>query len=129
MRHSDIRLTLGTYADPQMLDTAAALDALPKMDGPQPAEAAPADVKKLGVQLGVLLGGTGSIDRHRLSSNGRKSSRRKRGGSNGNPCKKGTYDNRRHQLTPSAEKRASGFEPPTSSLGSWHSTTELRPPN
>ena len=24
-------------------------------------------------------------------------------------------------------KRASGFEPPTSSLGSWHSTTELRP--
>jgi hypothetical protein len=26
-----------------------------------------------------------------------------------------------------AIKRASGFEPPTSSLGSWHSTTELRP--
>ncbi len=24
-------------------------------------------------------------------------------------------------------QRASGFEPPTSSLGSWHSTTELRP--
>ena len=117
MRHSDIRLTLGTYSDPQMLDTAAALDALPKMDGPQPAEAAPADVKKLGAQLGVLLGGTGSTDRHRLSSNGRKGGRRKRDGSSGNHCKKGTYDSRRHQLTPPAEKRAIGFEPTTSSLG------------
>src|SRR3989337_1757271 len=26
-----------------------------------------------------------------------------------------------------ARKRAMGFEPTTSSLGSWHSTTELRP--
>ncbi len=25
------------------------------------------------------------------------------------------------------EKRAMGFEPTTSSLGSWHSTTELHP--
>ena len=25
------------------------------------------------------------------------------------------------------EKRATGLEPATSSLGSWHSTTELRP--
>jgi integrase len=31
MRHSDIRLTLGTYTDPKLLDTAAALDALPSM--------------------------------------------------------------------------------------------------
>lgn len=29
MRHSDIRLTLGTYTDPRLLDTAAALSALP----------------------------------------------------------------------------------------------------
>ena len=28
---------------------------------------------------------------------------------------------------PGLFQRASGFEPPTSSLGSWHSTTELRP--
>jgi hypothetical protein len=28
---------------------------------------------------------------------------------------------------PHRQERASGFEPPTSSLGSWHSATELRP--
>jgi len=32
MRHSDIRLTLGTYTDPKLLDTAAALDALPSLN-------------------------------------------------------------------------------------------------
>jgi len=31
MRHSDVRLTLGTYTDPRLLDTAKAVDALPKM--------------------------------------------------------------------------------------------------
>ena len=40
-------------------------------------------------------------------------------------------DTRRQQMSAPGvfcqKKRASGFEPPTSSLGSWHSTTELRP--
>jgi len=117
MRHSDIRLTLGTYSDPQMLDTTAALQALPKMDGPKRAKTASAGAKKLGAQLGVLLGGTGSTDRHPMSSKGRESSRRRREGSNGNHCPKGTYDSRRHRLTPPAKKRAIGFEPTTSSLG------------
>ena len=31
------------------------------------------------------------------------------------------------RLRPFHSKRAMGFEPTTSSLGSWHSTTELRP--
>ncbi|MGD8452198.1 MAG: tyrosine-type recombinase/integrase [Phycisphaerae bacterium] len=64
MRHSDIRLTLGTYTDPRLLDTAAALDALPSMDavpdrghgratGTDSATATP----PAGEALGVLLGG------------------------------------------------------------------------
>jgi hypothetical protein len=32
MRHSDIRLTLGSYTDPQLLDEASAVDALPTFD-------------------------------------------------------------------------------------------------
>ncbi len=61
MRHSDIRLTLGTYTDPRLLDTVAALDALPAFkstpdpermrangtDGPEPIRGA----------LGGKLGG------------------------------------------------------------------------
>src|SRR4030066_160658 len=31
-------------------------------------------------------------------------------------------------VTPSSLERPTGFEPATSSLGSWHSATELRPP-
>jgi hypothetical protein len=127
MRHSDIRLTLGTYSDPQLLDTAAALHALPKMDGEKPTETASAGGQKLGAQLGVFLGGTGSTDRHHVSSNGRQSLRKRQPKSNGKSGEEGTYDSRRHRLTPPAEKRAIGFEPTTSSLGSWHSTTELRP--
>jgi integrase len=44
MRHSDIRLTLGTYTDLRLLDTAAAVDVLPSLPAstPAPAEAAPA---------------------------------------------------------------------------------------
>jgi hypothetical protein len=40
------------------------------------------------------------------------------------------YNSYKHSLATTGKvrkKRASGFEPPTSSLGSWHSTTELRP--
>jgi integrase len=118
MRHSDIRLTLGTYSDPQLLDTAAALHALPKMDGEKPTETASAGGQKLGAQLGVFLGGTGSTDRHHVSSNGRQSLRKRQPKSNGKSGEEGTYDSRRHRLTPPAEKRAIGFEPTTSSLGS-----------
>ena len=38
----------------------------------------------------------------------------------------GRYANSR-SAEPSYQQRAMGFEPTTSSLGSWHSTTELRP--
>ena len=41
---------------------------------------------------------------------------------------KGNLEDLQHiENKPVRDKRASGFEPPTSSLGSWHSTTELRP--
>ncbi len=33
MRHSDIRLTLGTYTDPSLLDDSSALEALPSLNG------------------------------------------------------------------------------------------------
>jgi hypothetical protein len=118
MRHSDIRLTLGTYSDPQLLDTAAALAALPKVNGKTPAKSASAGGEKLGAQLGVFLGGTGSTERHRVSSNGRQARRKRQSKSNGKSGEEGTYDSRRHRLTPPAEKRAKGFEPSTSSLGS-----------
>ena len=117
MRHSDIRLTLGTYSDPQLLDTAAALAALPKVNGKTPAKSASAGGEKLGAQLGVFLGGTGSTERHRVSSNGRQARRKRQSKSNGKSGEEGTYDSRRHRLTPPAEKRAKGFEPSTSSLG------------
>jgi site-specific recombinase XerD len=32
MRHSDIRLTLGAYTDPRLMDLTQALDALPKAE-------------------------------------------------------------------------------------------------
>ena len=38
------------------------------------------------------------------------------------------YTNSR-SAQPLYQQRAKGFEPSTSSLGSWHSTTELRPQN
>jgi len=31
MRHSDIRLTMGVYTDPKLLDVAGALDVLPSL--------------------------------------------------------------------------------------------------
>ena len=65
LRHSDIRLTFGSYTDPRLLDTREALDALPSfMPAPDPKRlratgtmnhTASADAKV--EALGVLLGG------------------------------------------------------------------------
>jgi len=64
MRHSDIRLTLGTYTDPTLLNPAAALEALPRLDTPASPERNRAtgtdDATAAGVTanaLGGLLGG------------------------------------------------------------------------
>ena len=84
-------LTLGTYTDPQRLDTAAALEALPKMDGPKLTEAAPADAK----ELGVFLGGTGSTDRHRVSSVDRDRRKNRNGKTNVTNGRRRSYDVKR----------------------------------
>ena len=55
MRHSDIRLTLGTYTDPHLLDTASALDSLPgiKHDPVDQREQATGTYDELGAPLGA----------------------------------------------------------------------------
>ena len=69
MRHSDIRLTLGTYTDPKLLDMAGALTALPKLirsPGPQPIRVrATGTHGKAGPALGVSLGGKMRSGGHR----------------------------------------------------------------
>ncbi len=61
MRHSDIRLTLGTYTDPRLLDTASALDALPSSDRRPDTDRQRAtgtydtSSEPLGVQLGGMV--------------------------------------------------------------------------
>ena len=66
MRHSDIRLTHGTYTDPKALHPAAALDALPSFNGELDRER----MRATGTYdpgrsaLGVLLGGTKHLSGH-----------------------------------------------------------------
>jgi integrase len=57
MRHSDIRLTLGTYTDPTLLDSAAALAALPKLGDGSDREQLRATGTDAADSLGGLLGG------------------------------------------------------------------------
>ena len=72
MRHSDIRLTLGTYTDPRLLDTAKAMDALPRFDRPSESERLRAtgttDAKPDAPALGVLLGVSARSNVHNRSS-------------------------------------------------------------
>ncbi len=133
LRHSTIELTMQTYTDPRLLDVAGALDVLPALplDGRPGAERMRAtgtddaanrtDASADSLVLNLAL----AIDRNRarlaqtdqvnkigdlsavLGSDAAVTS-----------CAKGAEN---------STKRAMGFEPTTSSLGSWHSTTELRP--
>jgi len=59
MRHSDIRLTLGTYTDPRALNVRSALDALPSFKADRPAERmrATGTYDSASGALGVQLGG------------------------------------------------------------------------
>jgi len=116
LRHSDIRLTLGRYTDPRLLDTAAAVDALPSLkSGPDSQRMkATGTYGKANSELGAQLGGKGRAA--------------KRG--DARPRTQTDPDNRPAQrpqlpvdagvstdLHYNASQRAIGFEPTTSSLG------------
>ena len=80
MRHSDIRLTLGIYTDPRLLDEASALDALPKMDASETEELCftGTDEARLSSGLSSSLSERRSSGVRRQSSRGTKRPRSKR---------------------------------------------------
>jgi len=125
MRHSTLELTMNTYTDPRLLDVAGALDVLPTLpldDRPeaQQAKATGTDDRVyLGPNLGPTFGKTCTQGaRTDTTGDERVSSGIAASVTTDTSC--GTMS---HRVT----QRAMGFEPTTSSLGSWHSTTELRP--
>ena len=111
-----IRLTLGTYTDPRLLDEAAAPDALPKMT-PEP--------KRATGKFGVLLGGKTRPTMHNRSQV-----------CSGAAVKRGTREPSQVVMSTqvssavhrSSVKRARRFELPTSSLGS-RKQPMIIPPN
>jgi hypothetical protein len=131
MRHSDVNLTMNTYTDPKLLEVAAALESLPafplgprvdRQDVQQPEVAATtADYRQelaLAPTLATTAVQSGQVGT--LADCGVISTRKSLGGDDlavdafvGNDLRPlSILDNGRQ------EKRAKGFEPSTSSLGS-----------
>jgi hypothetical protein len=117
MRHSDIRLTLGTYTDPRFLGTASAVLALPSLKGRRDAGRmkATGTYGRQSAELGAQLGVAGRAEARRSAL----------------PCREGAFEadpSSTTQLPDQAPvsnevhfdsaQRAIGFEPTTSSLGS-----------
>ena len=130
LRHSDVRLTLGRYTDPKLLDQAAALRALPKLGRRPEREAQRAtgtcDIqpKRLPDFLPESLPERGTshvIDKATADTATAQHARGKGNcGREGNPCNISTYDTKRQRVTSSGtiseRKRANGLEPSTFSL-------------
>ena len=119
MRHSDIRLTFGTYTDPRLLDTGRAVESLPRLTDKPMKERIRATGTCGGVsprlgKLGAQLGGKA----HQAIQSGAISfpeSGSKRGRSTRPQV---SLDSRlSNPIQNSSTKRAIGFEPTTSSLG------------
>jgi len=115
MRHSDIRLTLGTYTDPHLLDQAAALEALPHFT-PHPRREpmrATGTTDDRPETLGVLLGGNVLPDVQKRSSMCAESATDRRYPSSTQVAVNSQLSNdvQRH-----ATQRATGLEPATFSL-------------
>ncbi len=124
MRHGSLDMTMNTYTDPKLLDVAGAIAALPDLplgdsDNAERQKATGTDGQNL-VRTLVTKADKRCISQayaDKVVSHG-DSSRVTVSDYDDKTCAK---------MTSPDKQRASGFEPPTSSLGSWHSTTELRP--
>ncbi len=119
MRHSDIRLTLGTYTDPALLDTAGALTALPTMTGSDGSDRmrATGTLGKAGDSLGVPLGGKTRTVTQSAAKTCAGGGHAKAMASDSQPVAAARLSSGSQR---DSTKRASGFEPPTSSLGRRH---------
>ena len=126
MQHASIDLTINTYTDLRLLDVAGAVEALPgfPLDGCEKKECTRATGSDgPATSLAPTLAPTSDFSCISPSipdnspTPAHSGARRNSGGK----WAKNTTN------LESRLERAKGFEPSTSSLGSWHSTTELRP--
>ena len=125
MRHSTLELTMNTYTDPRLLDVSGALNVLPTLpldDRPE-AQQAKATGTDDRVSLGPILGPTFGKTCTQGARTDTGGDERVLSGIAANIATDTNCGIMSHHV----EQRAMGFEPTTSSLGSWHSTTELRP--
>ena len=122
MRHSDYKTTLAHYTMLGLNDTAGAINELPDIGVPETtratgtmdATADPPQIPQQSVHETVQFSATASEQARIINGCPEDSNQLE-------------YAELSNDMQRYAKKRASGFEPPTSSLGSWHSTTELRP--
>jgi Phage integrase family len=125
MRHGSLEMTMQTYTDPKLLDVAGALDVLPSLplgddDGTESQRATGTfDVPQSASRTLVpgLVQNTGNRG-PKLAFAGKTGEGKKEGSPIATSCDDKPCDS----VTRPVTKRASGFEPPTSSLGSTTSS-------
>jgi len=126
MRHGSIDLTMNSYTDPRLLDVKGAVDNLPAIPlGGGEAESAPARARATGTDgklVPMLVRNTGN-----RCTKPSKADPMGGAGDSSDDDATSYADKSSNAKASVGKKRAMGFEPTTSSLGSWHSTTELRP--
>jgi len=127
MRHSDPKLTAVVYTDPALLDVRGALDALPRLPLERPEEekkAVPASKglpPVLAPAIGppcqrVALSGSSAVADACFAVNGDGPTRIRISPNNDRPLQAVSPHGKKKRM-----ERDTGFEPATSSLGSWHS--------
>ncbi len=125
MRHGSLELTMNAYTDPRLLDVAGALDVLPALplDDEADQQRATGTTDNVACALAPML--APNLGNH--STPGATVDKSALCAALGQSAV--SVDAVDGKQTPSRQvkQRAIGFEPTTSSLGSWHSTTELRP--
>lgn len=115
MRHSDIRLTLGTYTDPQLLDTASAVKALPSLTSTADGQRlkATGTFGPAGEELGAQLGGKG---RAGVRCEARPRTEGSLEGETSRTLQRPVHAELSNGLHYDSSKRATGLEPATFSL-------------
>ena len=117
LRHSSIDLTMNTYTDVHLLDMRAAVKALPSLEAQPEEETIPAAQNGdsyLAVNLAVTAGNASHLEAfHGTNETEDKKGLQERYSQKG--LKKRSFQEKKME-------RDTGFEPATSSLGSWHST-------
>jgi len=132
MRHAAEGVTDEHYTDPTLIDTRGALAKLPVLPlrwtdpNAENMAATGTDGKPdTDARFTVCRAVYSSADKPSTSGAIVDNSARNAGSSDS--AVSGAADKSNERLSIGGQKRAMGFEPTTSSLGSWHSTTELRP--